>query len=42
MTTKQAIKVVRQIILDNRENGDLEGILNRNQDCGFEPFAPDC
>src|SRR6267154_3524076 len=31
MTTKHAIKVVRQIILDNRENGELEGILNRNR-----------
>jgi hypothetical protein len=31
MTTKQAIKVVTQIILDNRENGELEGILNRNR-----------
>jgi hypothetical protein len=31
MTTKQAIKVVRQIILDNQENGELEGILNRHR-----------
>jgi len=31
MTTKQAIKVVRQIILDNQENGELEGVLNRHR-----------
>ncbi len=31
MTTKHAIDVVRQIILDNRENGELEGILNRHR-----------
>ena len=31
MTTKQAINVVTQIILDNQENGELEGILNRHR-----------
>jgi DNA modification methylase len=31
MTTQQAIKVVEEIILENRENGELEGILNRNR-----------
>ena len=31
MTTKRAIKVVTQIILDNQEDGELEGILNRRR-----------
>jgi hypothetical protein len=31
MTTKQAIAVVSEIIRENRENGELEGILNRNR-----------
>jgi hypothetical protein len=31
MTTARAIRVVRQIILDNQENGELEGILNRHR-----------
>ena len=31
MTTKQATQVVRQIIVANRENGELEGILNRHR-----------
>jgi len=31
MTTQQAIEVVVEIIRDNRENGELEGILNRNR-----------
>jgi hypothetical protein len=29
MTTKLAIRVVEEIILENRENGELEGVLNR-------------
>jgi len=29
MTTQQAIDVVSEIIRENRENGELEGILNR-------------
>lgn len=31
MTTQQAIKVVGEVIRENRENGELEGILNRNR-----------
>jgi hypothetical protein len=31
MTTQQAIKVVGEIIGENGENGELEGILNRNR-----------
>ena len=31
MTTKQAIRVVTQTILDNQENGELEAILNRHR-----------
>jgi hypothetical protein len=31
MTTKQATKIVRQIVLDNREKRELEGILNRRR-----------
>jgi hypothetical protein len=31
MTTQQAIEVVGEIIRENRENGELEGILNRNR-----------
>lgn len=31
MTTQQAITVVGEIIRENRENGELEGILNRNR-----------
>jgi len=29
MTTRQAIDAVSEIIRENRENGELEGILNR-------------
>jgi hypothetical protein len=29
MTTRQAINAVGEIIRENRENGELEGILNR-------------
>jgi hypothetical protein len=29
MTTKIAIRVVQEIIIENRENGELEGVLNR-------------
>ena len=29
MTTQQAIAAVRDIIVENRENGELEGTLNR-------------
>ncbi len=31
MTTKRAIAVVSEIIRENRENGELEGVLNRNR-----------
>jgi hypothetical protein len=31
VTTKQATKTVRVVIFENRENGELEGILNRNR-----------
>ena len=31
MTTQQAIAVVTEIIQENRENGELEGILNRHR-----------
>jgi hypothetical protein len=31
VTTKQATKIVRVIIFENQENGELEGILNRNR-----------
>ena len=29
MTTRQAINAVSEIISENRENGELEGVLNR-------------
>jgi hypothetical protein len=29
MTTRQAINAVSEMIRENRENGELEGILNR-------------
>ena len=31
MTTQQAIGVVTEIIRENRENGELEGVLNRHR-----------
>ena len=31
MTNQQAVKVVEEIVRENRENGELEGILNRNR-----------
>lgn len=31
MTTQHAIAVVTEIIRENRENGELEGILNRHR-----------
>ena len=31
MTTQKAIMVASEIIRQNRENGELEGILNRNR-----------
>ncbi len=31
MTTQRAISVVTEIIRENRENGELEGILNRHR-----------
>ena len=31
MTTRRAITVVSEIIRENQENGELEGILNRNR-----------
>ncbi len=31
MTTQQAIAVVTEIIRENRENGELEGTLNRHR-----------
>jgi len=42
MTMKQAIQVVRQIILDNRENGELEGILNRHRIAALNRLVRDC
>jgi len=36
MTTKTAIRVVREIINENRENGELEGILNRGRIAALE------
>jgi hypothetical protein len=29
VTNQQAIRVVQEIVRENRENGELEGILNR-------------
>lgn len=29
MTTQQAIDAISEIIRENRENGELEGVLNR-------------
>lgn len=31
MKTQQAITVVTEIIRENRENGELEGVLNRHR-----------
>jgi hypothetical protein len=31
MTTQRAISVVTEIIRENRENGELEGTLNRHR-----------
>jgi len=31
MTTRRAIAVVSEIIRENQENGELEGVLNRNR-----------
>jgi hypothetical protein len=31
MTTQQAMRVASEIIGENRENGELEGILSRNR-----------
>jgi hypothetical protein len=31
MTTQQAIKVATEIIRENRDNGELEGTLNRHR-----------
>jgi|SRR5580658_7380516 hypothetical protein len=31
MTAKRAIALVSEIIRENRENGELEGVLNRNR-----------
>jgi hypothetical protein len=31
MTNQQAIEVVQEIVRENRENGELEGILNRRR-----------
>ena len=31
MTIQQAITVVDEIIRENRENGELEGVLNRHR-----------
>jgi hypothetical protein len=31
MTTQRAIRVVTEIIRENRENGELEGTLNRDR-----------
>lgn len=31
MTNRQAIRVVEEIVRENRENGELEGILNRHR-----------
>jgi hypothetical protein len=42
MTMKQAIQVVQQIILDNRENGELEGVLNRHRTAALNRLVRDC
>lgn len=42
MRTKQALKVVWQIILENRENGELEGILNRHRIAALNRLVRDC
>jgi hypothetical protein len=31
VTNQQAIRVVQEIVRENRENGELEGILNRHR-----------
>jgi hypothetical protein len=31
VTLEQAIRVVEKVLLENRENGELEGILNRHR-----------
>lgn len=31
MTTERALDIVSEIIRENRENGELEGVLNRNR-----------
>jgi hypothetical protein len=31
MTDQQAVQVVQKIVLENQENGELEGILNRHR-----------
>jgi hypothetical protein len=31
MTTQRAISIVTEIIRENRENGELEGVLNRHR-----------
>jgi hypothetical protein len=31
MTTQQAISIANEIIRENRENGELEGTLNRHR-----------
>jgi hypothetical protein len=42
MTTKQALRIVRQIVLDNRENGELEGILNRHRIAALNRLVREC
>lgn len=31
MTTETAFQVVRQVLIENGENGELEGVLNRSR-----------
>jgi len=40
MTTRHAINVVQEIVHANRENEELEGILNRHRIAAFEPPTP--
>src|ERR1700688_3605260 len=42
MTTKNAIKAVRQIILDNREKRGIGRHSKAEQNCRFEPLGSRC
>jgi hypothetical protein len=39
MTTQRAISVVTEIIRENRENGELEGTLNRDRIAALNHLA---